>query len=446
MKILCFVLAVIAPISIFAAPATYVLQGLDEVAQFVGNGDQVIEATEFPELVFRQSLLAKKAHDFPLCDPGGTEASDYDVDRSGDLSLGELTCFFTNNSEQLLGQIEKKGTTREARVTAVRLDVAHVETAQEYARKTLNYKVRPVSFDFANHQNDALNAAYYPKNDEVNLDQLKRWKISRQLTDSLLTRNSKIERPFVFSFKEDDEKDSDTFVANGAIAVRTGQRDRLDSKRWLYESNTILSFDVDTSKDAFDNSISLANKFTWFVDPGGETIDEWVFEITPTYTTDRDFARDVVQSSVGVGWVSQKKWLGRPGYFTPASASFGTNGDARFFWQPKVSLTVGEVRDAAGNMGLAEQALDGTYTRISPRIDWSVYPMGLGPRWKATGSYTHLFDLEEGFDHGKAEVGLQYDIAEFIALTLSYSTGRNLITLEEEDVWLIGIGIQKGFE
>ena len=144
---------------------------------------------------------------------------------------------------------------------------------------------------------------------------------------------------------------------------------------------------------------------------------------------------------MATGFASRK--LGRAGYFTPALADFERRGDFRFLWKPKLTFEVGEVRDAGGNAGLEEQKLQGTYYRLLPRIDWTFKPMGLGRRFSLTGSYTHLFDVEDGRDHGLGEIQLQYDLAKFLALTFGYSKGRNLKTLEPTDGWLIGIGFTK---
>ena len=229
--------------------------------------------------------------------------------------------------------------------------------------------------------------------------------------------------PFLISYRDDRIAKESGLSILGDIEYSLGK-----SLPWHHTLKA--SFDSNTADDASKSSIDLgyAASHVWVNDR-----ESWLTDLETNFgfdwNTDRKFDREAY--SAFVKFVPSSEKLG---------AGYLNGNDLVIGWQPEITVSVGNIIDAAGNEALQERKQDGGFTRVEPGLSFSFQPKAF-PKLGFGLSYLHTFDVSHGWDRGLLEVNATYQVSELSFLTLIHRKGSKKVTFEELDETLFGIGL-----
>lgn len=270
---------------------------------------------------------------------------------------------------------------------------------------------------------------------------------TRFVLDSVNPRpGKKFEGPLVFSYKRDTTASKhDQFTILGAIQLYQFGYDFEASGRSNLQVTPGADLDVDTSKSKNDNTISFGVPvyYTW-MSAQRQLIDSLTLAVTPKFTTDRDFNREVVEGAIALTPTSP---ILQAGYIWPRAAR-DADGNLPWIslsWLPSFQLETGDVVNAGGNDKLKAQEKDGAYVRLTPRFDLSIYPWRLSDRITLQYQYFHRFDVTEDFNHYYGEARFLYDLTfnGLLQFTVVYRNGRKPPDFGQVNDVLIGLGLKQ---
>lgn len=253
-------------------------------------------------------------------------------------------------------------------------------------------------------------------------------------------------RPVVLAYREDrvsHESGVQLFGSFSATFLPWVERPRAagGSSALLLSPALTAAFDVDTAsktrgKNSSDISIGPALSLLLKGDHDASQWSDHYFTIAPSYLTDADFDRRVVNLAAGYSLASTS--LGRPGLQHVFCTQCRT-GSWIWSWRPSLQLIAGKVYDAGGNPALAHLKDEGAYLRVVPTLSIRVAPAdsasSIGLDWQG------LRD-DEGRYRSYREFSYQYDIRSNLAFTAVYRKGTRPSSFQYVDAILFGLGFQ----
>lgn len=266
--------------------------------------------------------------------------------------------------------------------------------------------------------------------------------VNRTVSDDPNPRAPESEFPAIFSYLRDKHADdTDQLNILGSVKLLDCAKNAGDPKllNITYGGALGIDSDVNGSAKPSENTIegSLPLFWRWVSKSAGKPLTGFSFTITPKFSTDRAFDREVYE--VAIKTSIRSPWLLRMGLIS------NVKRDGRSllatWWQPTVQYEAGDVADPAGNEKL--EKLKGNYGRWAPRIDVIVWPCALNDRIALKANMTQRFNVD-GASHSYLEATATYDITASgsLAFTAVFRHGRKAPDFAAKDQWLIGIGVQ----
>jgi hypothetical protein len=231
---------------------------------------------------------------------------------------------------------------------------------------------------------------------------------AREVTDAPNPRGDKFKGPFILSYVHDEEPDEG--VSKDQISILGGVRYPLLGHD-LGNGLTVtvqpgIDADAPGGKGPEERSLTLGVPIGLTWTPDLRFLESLTLGVTPKFNTDWPFERRVYEMSLSLSPTSAPLAIGfvRP----PRILRNGRMPWASGVWQPSVSLELGDVADPGKNEDLI--ALEGSYSRVAPRAQVTLYPTFLSYRLRLTWDGTRRFDLD-GWDHRDLmETRLSYDL------------------------------------
>ncbi len=251
--------------------------------------------------------------------------------------------------------------------------------------------------------------------------------------------------PFVFSYRRDSTADKrDQLTVLGAVQLFQLSRDLDPDGISTVGVTPALELDIDTGKSGNESSLSASLPFYYTRAFTSRWIESLSLAVSPTFGTDRDFNREVIEGTIALTPTSPNL---QAGYIWPRSG-MDQNGQRPLFavsWLPTFRVESGDVIDAAGNEDLERREMEGPYVRLTPQVDLFLYPWRLSERTTLQYQYFHRFDVANRHDYGYGEARFLYDIVAkgLVQFSVVYRNGRKPPDFGHVNDILIGIGIKQ---
>ena len=380
------------------------------------------------------------------CEYKGEAIKNYDTYEPvgiGKLDQHEYACYLLFNSLKIKEIARGK---KEIELTKVEIDPLDIGLYEEawIRAVAINSDSTTISYtdgDKKNTSNNSIvinNLALEADEEEAFPEDLK---ISRQIVDSLMGKDNRIIRPFIVSYANNEVDNKEGYIINGDISYRLSQ-EQFWGKNWAI-FDVALSNDIDTTKPAEENSISLNSSLTTYYYFDNHIFDTILLKGSIKYTTDRALSRDLYGGIINLGFQSSD--LLRAGHYSPEGPvdDSGNLKGYQFFWQPQLQFRFDNVADPGKNKQLIESKQKGDLIRFGPRLDVSYIPYEVFPRLNFTGSYTYLVDLNNNEDVNLGEVGVDYKLSKHFSISAAYKLGENLTTGKGVNEYFVGLGMRQ---
>lgn len=368
--------------------------------------------------------------------------AEFDKDRDGALSIDELKPYFLAQDPECANE---KDATKQGECADLRAaDFISANTPLATQLLPLPLDTARVQIGLFHQERVAEVLAARRAEQEKRAPRAYGWRVNRTLSDPAWLSAWKEDRPFVLSLKRDNRAAEgakrDKYVVLGSIGYEFKPRVRTLDRTSHRTVAVGLEVDSDTSKGAFESSVSLVApvQWGWAVSKADAFLDGLALKVQPKVVTDRRFDREVLAADLTLAVAKESAAIGYLNYSSGWRRGF--TPFLSFHWNPTLTVQALKVEDAAGNEKLAALEGEGVGVRAIPRVQMSFgFPRTDG-RLSFSIDGRAVWDEATGRTLGLGEGSVGFKISRFADLTLIYRRGYKGDELAKVDEVLVGIG------